>query len=339
MKLSRRRFLGTVLAAASVPTFARGSAPIALGVVGLGTAGLFWAEHFSRLADVRIAALCDADEGRLRMAGMAYPFARCFREAGALCASPAVDAVVVAVPDRAQAKISFLASRSGKAIFSELPFAFGQANARMLARQLFVAGTGWFAPKRAEMFPAIARAVATVRSGAIGSVARIELGLSGGGDVLRSVSEDWRWDRRKSYGALGAGLSFYGLTALAAANALGVGAAKVVCSASSPLGARAEATFTRFCCEATLENGIRFRAADAGVMPMGLGIRWVGADGRWVWACEGASRVSDGVCWAPYARSVDDCTTFIETFRRGTFDSSLCDSAQFLAMLPTSLRV
>lgn len=94
---------------------------LAVGVIGTGVMG---AEHARLLreetAGVHLAAVCDADEGRAKVAAKG---ASVFTDAHALIASDKVQAVVIASPDATHAGYALACLKAGKQVLCEKPIA------------------------------------------------------------------------------------------------------------------------------------------------------------------------------------------------------------------------
>jgi predicted dehydrogenase len=99
------------------------TAPVRVGVIGLGYWGPNLARNFDRLPGSELAWICDAsDEARERWA-QAFPGARSSGDAEELLADPSLDAVVVATHVPAHAELAVRALGAGKHCFVEKPLA------------------------------------------------------------------------------------------------------------------------------------------------------------------------------------------------------------------------
>jgi predicted dehydrogenase len=96
------------------------SAPLPIGVVGVGALGRHHARHLSELPGVRLVGVCDTDAARARaVAGELGT--RAFSELDALLAE--VKAVTVAVPTPAHAEVGLRALGRGVPVLMEKPLA------------------------------------------------------------------------------------------------------------------------------------------------------------------------------------------------------------------------
>ena len=144
--LSRRGFL----AASSVATFGFTIVPrhvlgapdqpppserLNLGLIGIGGMGGAHVDIFSKIPNVRIAALCDVDMARAAGALKQYPglpFHKDYRVM--LEKEKGLDAVAVATPDHTHAPISLLAMKLGKHVYCQKPLAHTVEEARLMTK-------------------------------------------------------------------------------------------------------------------------------------------------------------------------------------------------------------
>ena len=105
------------------PVFARGvNEKLNVGFIGLGGRGSKeLLPQFSRLADVRVAALCDVDEEHLHQAAEKFPDAKKFRDLRKLLDDRDVDAVVIATCNHWHVLAAIWACQRGKDVYVEKP--------------------------------------------------------------------------------------------------------------------------------------------------------------------------------------------------------------------------
>lgn len=136
--LNRREFLGSSainaagavagvvgwsgVAAASSSSLER----ITVGVIGIRNHGKLLATELSRMADVRVSAVCDVDTNLLPLASKAVEAAQgqapcCESDFHRLIDDPTIDAIVVATPDHWHASMTILACQAGKDVYVEKP--------------------------------------------------------------------------------------------------------------------------------------------------------------------------------------------------------------------------
>ncbi len=183
--LSRRRFLensarnaaGVAAGMVGLGSAALGSPGerLNIGVIGLRTQGKELALGLAAFPDVRVAALCDVDEGQLAEAVAVVgerqatpPTAQ--RDFRRVLDDPSIDAVVIAAPDHWHAPMTILACQAGKDVYVEAPVSHTvDEGARMVAaarRHGRIVQSG-LQQRSGEHFRS---AVELVRSGEIGTV-------------------------------------------------------------------------------------------------------------------------------------------------------------------------
>ena len=258
-------------------------------------------ELFLSLNDVCVRAVCDvnADQARAAQARVnaRYGGGVCavFRDYRELCARPDLDAIVIATPDNAHAAVGLEALRNGKDVFGETPFAHTYEEGRALAAAVARHGRVWQSGNAQRSDPRFRRAVAAVRGGLIGPVARVEVGLPGGGrgPALAAAGVPdfhWRWISAWGGGTLADGIGLYGDTALWGAGRADEPVSVHGCGDYPRNGLYDTATAFRFTCE--YRDGMTLTVADGGRLPKGIGVRWLGHGGAWVWASNGALEAS-----------------------------------------------
>ena len=173
---SRRQFIKTVgvttlgAAAFGVPQFIPRqaaanqtrrppNAPISLGLIGMGNRGMELLRALLALVqreNIRIAAVCDADDNRLEEASKnAGPQTAFYRDYRYILQRKDIDAVVLATPDPWHGVQFVQAAEYGKHIYCEIPacntIADGQAILAAVKRTKIVAqigAQGFVCPKR-----------------------------------------------------------------------------------------------------------------------------------------------------------------------------------------------
>ena len=193
--IARRGFLSAAGAALAAPWLVPASAlgkagrpapsdRITLGMIGLGSMGLRHVKGFVQERDCQIIRACDVDGSRRRVAAdfanktygqKACTEVRDFRD---LLADPAVDALVISVPDHWHAACSIPCIRAGKDIYGEKPLSLtvreGRAMVEAVHRYNIVWQMGsWQRSTRHFRF-----ACELVRNGRLGKLQRVEVGLT-----------------------------------------------------------------------------------------------------------------------------------------------------------------
>ncbi|MHC4474602.1 MAG: Gfo/Idh/MocA family protein [Planctomycetota bacterium] len=190
--LSRRRFLKQVAAAAALPYFVPAStlgkagavAPsnrIMMGFIGTGGRGRFNMRAFRAEADVQVVAVCDVDarhreKARIQAglsAGSAY---NDFRR---VLARNDIDVVVISTPDHWHVPIAVAAARAGKDIYCEKPLTLTIAEGRTLCEQVRRHNRVFQVGSQQRSESGFHLACELVRSGKIGTLSIIKVGLPG----------------------------------------------------------------------------------------------------------------------------------------------------------------
>ena len=145
--------------------------PIRIGIAGCGQIAL--GVHLPILLstrDIRITALADTDQVKLRAAASLAPGAATFRDSQELLAKSDIDALVICLPNCLHASVASAALNAGKHIYLEKPLAVtlqeGQAVLRAWSDTVVTAMIG-FNYRFNKLYEA-ARSV--VRSGALGEI-------------------------------------------------------------------------------------------------------------------------------------------------------------------------
>ena len=333
MNTTRRRFLQLSAGASAfsiVPSRVLGGAApsnkIVMGMIGVGGMGMANMDAFLGMDDVVVRAVCDVGVRKMQSAKARvdehYGNRDCetvvdFRM---LCARPDIDAVMIATPDYTHARIGLEALRCEKDVYGETPFAYTSEEGLSLSDAVTRHGRVWQAGNGQRAEPRFRRAVAAVRSGALGRVARVEIGLPGGGrgPVCGSAGFGipdfhWRWISACGGGPLADGIGLYGDTALWGAG-----------RSDEPLSVEGRgeyprdglydtATAFRFRC--VYRDGMELVVADGGRLEMGIGVRWIGYDGTWVWVSNGALEASTpDLMAAMAARPLEPCAGLYRDF-------------------------
>jgi predicted dehydrogenase len=204
--LTRRRFLATAAAGLAAPLVLapevpaadrRGHGPngrLTLGFIGIGMMGRDHLHGFLGNRGVQVVAVCDVHRvrrenavetvhrvyARERKSG-AYRGCAAFTDFRELLARRDIDAVVIAVPDHWHAIPAILAARARKDVYCEKPLSLtiveGRAMVRAARDHNIVFQTG--SQQRTEFNGYFRRAVEYVRSGRIGRVRTVRVGVGG----------------------------------------------------------------------------------------------------------------------------------------------------------------
>jgi predicted dehydrogenase len=144
---------------------------VGIGLIGSGFIASTYAEALEDVRDARITANYSRDPARARLFAERYgPIPRQYDDIAALCADPAVDLVVISLPNEAHIEATRIAAAAGRGIVCTKPLArTGAEAARMLG---IVAAAGvWHGYAESSVFsPNIAKAHEMVAAGAIGDL-------------------------------------------------------------------------------------------------------------------------------------------------------------------------
>ena len=196
-RLSRRGFVGGVLAGVAVPTIiprhvlgdeknVPASEKIVLGVIGNGKMmSSSHLPHFVRMPEVKVVAVCDVDttrrESGKKVVDTAYGNADCAAviDYHEILARGDIDAVACATPDHWHAMVILDACKAGKDMYCEKPLTNNLMEAKtvmdVVGRSKIIFQTG--SQQRSDR--EFRYACELVRNGRIGKIQRIEVGVGG----------------------------------------------------------------------------------------------------------------------------------------------------------------
>ncbi len=192
--LTRRNFLKTAGAALVLPTILpsslfgqnRPSNRITLGVIGWGMQGPGNTRSFLAEDDCQVVAACDLDQNHLRSAvdtiNGHYQNTDCkaYRDYRDLFARKDIDAVMLAVPDHWHGILSTEAARHKKDIYGEKPLARTIAEQQAIVKAVQKNKIIWQTGSWQRSQATFRKAAEIVRSGLIGKVTHVEVGLPSG---------------------------------------------------------------------------------------------------------------------------------------------------------------
>jgi len=211
-RLSRRKFLASAsiaaAGAAAFPTILKasvlgrgGAVPpsdkIVMAGVGFGMQGPSNMNNFLGRDEVQWIAVCDLDAGHLATArdrvNTKYGTTDCatYKDYRELFARGDLDAVSIAVPDHWHAIMSVAAIRAGLDVYGEKPFTHSLREGRALCDAISRYGRVWQTGSWQRSEDNFYRACELVRSGRIGKILRVEVGLpSGYTDFARTFGQE-----------------------------------------------------------------------------------------------------------------------------------------------------
>jgi len=106
--------------------------PVRIGVIGAGFIGRVHMEGFSAMEGAHVVGCTDVSSELATAAAQRFGLERVFASADELIRSPDVDAVVVAVPNKAHAPLTVAALEAGKHVLVEKPMALNAEAARQI---------------------------------------------------------------------------------------------------------------------------------------------------------------------------------------------------------------
>ncbi len=146
------------------------SAPIRVGVAGLGYWGPNLARNLAALPGCELAWCCDASEAARTRVAPQFPDARFTAELDDLLADPALDAVVIATPVPTHAALAERVLMAGKHCFVEKPLAQSVADAERAVAVAADAGRVLMVGHLLEYHPGVARLKAIAAGGELGDI-------------------------------------------------------------------------------------------------------------------------------------------------------------------------
>jgi predicted dehydrogenase len=195
--LDRRHFLKTAGAAAILSSVLPGcawqttrrtppSGRITMGVIGWGMQGPGNTKNFLYQDDCQVVAACDLDQDHLRDAvgtiNDHYQNKDCkaYSDYRELLAREDIDAVMIAIPDHWHALVATEAARRGKDIYGEKPLAKTVKEQQAIVKAVEKHGVIWQTGSWQRSVANFRKGAEIVRSGLIGTVTRVEVGLPSG---------------------------------------------------------------------------------------------------------------------------------------------------------------
>ena len=139
-RINRRHFLKRSAAVGATLAFSRSlraaavNEQVNLGVIGLGWRGGEHLKMFSKLPNVRFAALCDVDQDLLDKASADKPEAKKYTDLRKLLDDKDVDAVVIATCNHWHVLAAIWACQAGKHVYVEKPLAHNHWEGQQLVK-------------------------------------------------------------------------------------------------------------------------------------------------------------------------------------------------------------
>jgi predicted dehydrogenase len=198
--VSRRQFLKGAAALAAAPHVlvrtAWGQTPpserITLGMIGIGNMGGGHLDTLVHNRDFQIVAICDVDRTKREKAkqkveetyaaeitGERYQGCDIYNEFERLLARADIDAVLIAVPDHWHATVAIAACQAGKDVYSEKPLSLTIREAQQMVKAVRRYGRVFQTGSQQRSSPEFRKACELVRSGRIGKLRTIHVGVGG----------------------------------------------------------------------------------------------------------------------------------------------------------------
>jgi predicted dehydrogenase len=146
------------------------SAPITIGVVGLGYWGPNLARNFAAIPDCRVTWLCDASEQARARGAQSFGQIPTTDDLELLLADTALDAVALATPVPTHAALAARVARAGKHCFVEKPLATNAADAQDAVAAARAAGRVLMVGHLLEYHPAVGRLKELLDAGELGEL-------------------------------------------------------------------------------------------------------------------------------------------------------------------------
>ena len=176
--ISRRSFIGAGAASAVAVRSSGAAAPsdkVNIGVIGVGGRGRGLLRTFSRLPDVNVSHLCDADQASLErarqvLADEGKPPPQTTYDMRQLFDEQEVDAVIVATPDHWHAPATILACDAGKDVYVEKPASHNIREGRLMIDAARRNGRIVQVGTQSRSRPSSRRAIEIAQSGELGDI-------------------------------------------------------------------------------------------------------------------------------------------------------------------------
>jgi predicted dehydrogenase len=146
------------------------TAPVRVGVVGLGYWGPNLARNFDRLPDAELGWICDSSDAALERWGAQFPDARATASIGDLLDDPALDAVVIATHVPSHPDLAIRALEAGKHCFVEKPLAQSVTEAERVLAAAEASGRTLMVGHLLEYHPGLEKLKAIADSGDLGDI-------------------------------------------------------------------------------------------------------------------------------------------------------------------------
>ena len=144
-----------------------------LGIIGLGI-GISHLRGAQQLANVRVKAICDTNEEKLKKTAETYGIEKADIDYRTMLADPEIDGICVATPDQFHAKMVCDALRAGKHVLCEKPLSLHSAECREMIRTAEETGKILMVGQVCRMTPGFLKAKKLIDEGVLGEIYFIE---------------------------------------------------------------------------------------------------------------------------------------------------------------------
>ncbi len=211
MSIDRRQFIKGAMAAIAMPLIFKGSlfakgnfaanSRCNLGVIGCGKMADGHINGLTSRKDVRITAICDVDDVRLRYwekkisdnyakRNQPADAPKAYKDFRQLLADPSIDAVYIVTPDHWHAIMCILAARAGKAIYCEKPMTFTIEEARKVTEAVQKAGVVFQVGSQQRSQEAFRHAAQLARNGYLGEIKEVWARLN----YQMATTRNWNYE-------------------------------------------------------------------------------------------------------------------------------------------------
>ena len=146
------------------------SAPVSVGVVGLGYWGPNLARNFAALPESELTWICDGSEEQLMQVAPRFPGVRTTTSLDDLLTDPKLDAVAIATPVPTHAELAVRVLGAGKHCFVEKPLAQSVADAEEVADAALASGRTLMVGHLLEYHPGLELLKQLVDGGELGDI-------------------------------------------------------------------------------------------------------------------------------------------------------------------------
>lgn len=300
---------------------------IVMGGIGMGAQGTSNLSAFLR-PGVQFIAICDVDKKHLkrtkRTIDAHYGNHDCetYHDLRELLARTDLDAISMATPDHWHAYAAIASLRAGLDVYGEKPIGHDLREGRAIVDAVARHGRIWQTGSWQRSVANFHHAAELVRNGRLGAVAHVEIGLPVGEPGLPQPIEpvppeldwdmwlgpapwqpyrgiahwDWRWVLDWGGGQMVDWIGHHCDIALWALGLEDTGPVKIEGRGVYPTDTFWDAP-TTYRVDCTFANGMTMTIADADHLEMGMGTRWIAADGRWIHVARGRQSSNPPALW------------------------------------------